>query len=394
MQDAATRIKTFLKSDLGRTLLLAIMWQLVLTAFGILVEKSFSADMNTRSALLGHTYHWDAGWYSKITRGGYSFSPAAPVFYPLFPLAVRVVQILSFGQLGILASSLLLNTACTWIATYALVKISDFYVPKKYRWYTVALFLSSPAAFFMHLYYAEALFCAGAFLAILFALKRQWSWMGVVLAFLTAVRLPAILIVGLCGLEFFRAYEWKPQKILNKHLLWFFLAPLGFLLYGLYLKATNGDFLAMFHGYHATNDWVYHKFNPNIVTSLTEQLRQAKDIIFGARSFDALGFVNIILPLCGLGILLVTSAYSLTKKKLIPLGFFGLASFVFFTLNSDIISVHRYLLPCLSIYIAAIYFINKYFGQFSTILFSIIIYSGALLQSYLFILFVSGKFAG
>ena len=39
-------------------------------------------------------------------------------------------------------------------------------------------FRSAPAAFFLHSFYSEAVFCALGFWAYLFALRRQWLWMG------------------------------------------------------------------------------------------------------------------------------------------------------------------------------------------------------------------------
>lgn len=91
---------------------------------------------------------------------------------------------------------------------------------------------------------------------------------GVILALLTAARLPSLLIIGLCALEYLRSYGWSIKKAFNKHLLWFLLAPLGFIAYALYLYILHGNALGMFSAYDATTDWAYQVFNPNIIETI------------------------------------------------------------------------------------------------------------------------------
>ena len=87
------------------------------------------------------------------------------------------------------------------------------------------LVLSAPAAFFLHVFYGKALFLALSLWAYLFALKRNWIGVGILLALLTAARLPALLVIGLCGLEYLHSYSWNLKKAFNKNILWFLLAP-------------------------------------------------------------------------------------------------------------------------------------------------------------------------
>ena len=94
----------------------------------------------------------------------------------------------------------------------------------------------------------------------------RWSATGS----LTAARLPSILFVALCGLEYLRAYTWNIKQAINKKFLWFLLAPLGLIVYVLYLAVVRGDFFAMLHAYSTTNDWTYQVFNPNIFDTLHE----------------------------------------------------------------------------------------------------------------------------
>ncbi len=233
-----------------------------------------------------------------------------------------------------------------------------------------------------------------AFWAYLFALRRQWGLMAVLLAICTAARLPAVLFVGLCGLEYMRAHKWRVRTLLQPSSLWFLLAPLGFVAYGLFLSLTRSDFLAMFHDYNLTADWTYHVFNPNIAYTMLKEVYAVYLGVVGARPFDAALMVNSVLPTAGLAILLATSLYCLfvVKDQAVPLGIFGLIATILFTLHNNVVSVHRYLLPCLTIYLATALAATKYtrlrlgmYGAMSV---------GILLQTYLVFLFVNNNFAG
>lgn len=375
-------------------LLVAASWQLLMLIFGAIADGAYGGASG--SALLGHMYQWDAGWYASILNGSYGnpTSPS-PVFYPLFPLTVWLAQLITFQAVDALVLGLIINTLSLWLAAVALVKIADFFVPKKYRWWVVALFLTSPAAFFLHMFYSEALFCAVAFWAYLFALRGRWALMGLLLAISTAARLPALLFVGLCGLEFVRAHGWRIKQVLNPKLVWFLLAPLGFVAYGFFLYLARGDFLAMFHGYDLTDDWTYHVFNPNFIYTILKETYIVFLTILGQRPLESQTIVVSVLPVAGLAILFATSLYGLLfiKGRAVPLGIFGLVSLVFFTLHNNTVSIHRYLLPCISIYLATVMLLNSNERLFRPLVY-IAMYGGVLLQAYLIILFTNGTFAG
>lgn len=387
------RAWVFIKSDYGRALILAVIWQLMMTVFGLIAELSFSPRNHSQITTLSHTMYWDANWYLTVINGGYIDNAAAPVFYPIFPLLVYITNGATFGILGIAKSGLLVNTVGLWLAIVALLKISDQFKLDKYRWWIVTLFLTSPAAFFLHMFYGEATFCVVAFWAYLFALKRKWGLMALALALLTATRLPAILFIGLCGLEFLRSHNWNIQRSLNRHLIWFLITPLGLLLYALYLHIARGNALAMIHGYDATNDWVYHVFNPNFISTIFEAFKVTAAMLIGRLPFDSLHLVNATLPLVSLVILFATSIFAIVKKgSMLPLGIFGLVSIIFFSLNNNLVSVHRYVLPCIITYVAVIMLVSR--NEKLVQLLPAVVYVGALIQSYLFILFVSIRFAG
>jgi Gpi18-like mannosyltransferase len=382
-------IRKFFKTDFGIALVATVVWKITMLLIGYLIDSS----MHGATSIISHTAGWDSGWYMTVIRDHYLTNAASAAFYPLFPLLVSIVHFLSFNSIDILTAGQIVNSISVWFVIAALLTLGRNFFGDKNRFWLVALVLCAPAAFFMHVFYSEAIFMAIGFWAYIFALRRNWLYMGILLAILTSARLPSILIIGLCGLEYMRAYDWNMKKIFNKEILYFMLAPIGSVAYGLYLLKTRGDFWAMFHAYQATTDWVYQVFDVNIVKTILKVIYQILRACLGLRPFDNDLLINHILPIISLFILGVSSLYLLIKQKgkSIPLGIFGLAAIVMFTLNSNVVSAHRYILPCLTIYIALIYSTK---GKYQQTILACLCLAGIITQLFLFSLFISNIFAG
>jgi len=388
MKSALTTLKNFIKTDFGIALLIAVIWKILIIAIGYYIDASHSGALS----VLDHTVRWDAGWYLAIIHDHYATIPASAAFYPLFPLLVYIVHTLSFGLIDYPIVAQLINTIAIWLALTVAIKLGRTILGTKSRFLIVLLLLSAPAAFFMHAFYGEAIFIALSFWAYYFALKKNWLGVGILLAVLTSSRLPAILIVALCGLEYLRSYSWNIKEAFNKKLLWFLLAPLGFLAYSFYLSYVQNDFLGMFHAYKATHDWDYQVFNLNLFETARTTGSQLFHGLTGDRPINAEFITNIFLPTVSLIVLSLSSLYLIIKhrQKYLPLGIVGFLSIIMFTINSNVISVHRYILPSLTIYIAVLLFTNKrgrvfvYAACFLSIIVQLFLYSN----------FIKGVFAG
>lgn len=391
---AHAALRRVISSDFGIGLIIALSWQTIMTVIGVYFAMR-SGSPSISDAFVSHMNHWDAGWYQHVLAYAYSpqGSPAAPAFYPLFPGLVGLVSFLSFGLIDHMITGLIINTAALWLVVVAFIRIlRHFTTSRSAIALGVALFLCFPAAFFMHVFYGEAVFVALGLWAYAFALQRRWWAVGALLAVLSAARLPSVLFMALCALEYLRSYGWKIKKALNPHALWFFLAPLGFIVYGTYLAVVRQDFFAMFHAYAATNDWTYQVFSPNIFATIGG----AFSTVIGAtasRQFTYDIFINDFIPLVALAMLIVSSIYCLRlpKGRGVPLGAFGLLATIMFTLNGNVVSVHRYILPCVVIYVSAAAWHRRSWR--SVILWGIALAS-LVLQLYLYMKFVSDVFAG
>ncbi|MEV4316589.1 mannosyltransferase family protein [Actinocrispum sp. NPDC049592] len=356
------RGRRLLHSDWARTFAVVLLFHGALTVLAVLFQGTlpeFHRDPNElsglRPQLLLHTFRWDSVHYNGILNGRYT-DPATPwtaAFYPVFPLAVGLVQTITFGKLGVLASGLIVNFTATWLAATALLRIARHFVRAPWApWLAVSAFLTAPTAYFLHSFYSEATFCAIAFWAYLFALRRKWAWMGLCLIVATTTRLPSALFVLLCLLEFCRAHDWQPRRLLSWNLLWFPAAYIGFGCYALYLKLAVGDGLAMFHAYQY-DEWPYQVTNPNIPQTIARELRTSATAVINA-PVGNWALISHVIPIVGLGILLLAAWWMLRAHRGagVPLAIFGIAAMVMFTLNSNVVSVHRFLLPCIVIYLA------------------------------------------
>lgn len=392
-KDIFAHLKQWLHTPSAKLLLVAVVWQTLLTIVGTIFAAR-TGDASFFANLSQHALKWDAGWYLHIIDQGYGLegSPAAPAFYPLFPLVISLLSAITFYSIPVFVLSILFNTVCVWLILVALRKIlQHFKLSNQAIIFTLALFLAFPSAFFMHVFYSEALFIALAFWGYLFALKGRWWAVGIVLAALTATRLPSLLFLGLYGLEYLRSYQWNIKKAFNKNALWFLLAPVGFIGYALYLLITRGDAFAMFSAYSATNDWTYHHFNPNVISTLYESTATLiTSVASGTFAYNE--FVNIFLPLVAIIALLFSAGVLFAQKnsKYIPLALFGIVSAIFFSLNGNIVSVHRYVLPCILIFVVIALLYTK---RRLIILLPLLLGSVAL-QLFLYMKFATNIFAG
>lgn len=383
--------------------IIVLVWHATLLFLGQIVEcLTFGKNLfiehgyNDTVFFLSHTIRWDSGWLLNVANNFYKDSEPSAAFYPLFPLASFLVSKLSFNFLSIIEAGFLINIVSTIIATVFLSKISLFiFENEKLAWVCTLLFLLLPSAFFLHVFYTEALFCAIAFVSYYLSLKRRWLASCIFLSLLTSTRLPSILFVGLIGLEYFRAKEWSFRN-LDYKALFFLLSPIGFIFYGFFLEYRTGNFFGMFSAYKATTDWAYHVFNINFIETVYKTSLLSLEYIFGIKEIHKYILLsNYIFPLFGYFLLVITSIYSIFKIKGpgIPLGIFGLLSSIMFTLNSNMVSVHRYILPCLVIYLSISHFLKEYYSISDNIIYTALALS-FLLQVWIFSLFVGGYFMG
>lgn len=389
------RFARWLRSDFGRSLTVTCGWHLVLLVLGNAVDLWFSGLRNPGRGIryefspswLAHTLRWDGNWYLAVLQGGYADKAGSTAFYPMFPALTWLVHQASLHALTLVAAGFLVNVVASWLAVVAVLKIARCFVAApRLPWLAVAAVLCGPWAYYLHSFYAEAVFFALGAWAYLFALRRNWVGMGLCLIPLTATRVTAILFVGLCFLEFWRSRGWRWRGLWSVHVVWFPAAALGFYAYAGYLKLVHGDALAMTKAYA---NWPADVFDPNIPATLWRQFVIIARALGGGLQPGHL-VTEQILGLVALAVLLASSGYLLFRLRAngIPLAAFGVASFVMFTVNSNVIAAGRYVLPCVTVYVAVLMWAQRRPKRAATV--GGLCAASAVAQAALFVVFTLG----
>lgn len=209
------------------------------------------------NALAPIYYRWDARHYVDIALSGYGgLAGAVPdrraAFFPVFPLLIRAAM-LPFGRpslvTAVLASIVVVEAAAflAFRALFALVleETGDARAARRSVLYTAVF----PLAMFYFIPYTESIFLLASLGAFLAMRRHQWVRAGVWAGVASGTRLAGILLLPVLLLEIWLA--WR-RGLPRRAELWrgaagLLLAPLGLLLFMLYLWLAKGDPLGFLH---------------------------------------------------------------------------------------------------------------------------------------------------
>jgi hypothetical protein len=159
--------------------------------------------------LLGMWQRWDACWYLKIATFGYEVDERSVAFYPLFPLATRLMSIFTGGHLmlaGMIVSAIAYVAAMTGLL---LLVGQDFGRSVARR---AARFLSVfPAAFFLFAPFTEALYLALVTWTLLAARRRLWWAVALGGALCALTRGQGVLMVAPLAWEAWLVWSGRPR---------------------------------------------------------------------------------------------------------------------------------------------------------------------------------------
>lgn len=179
---------------------------------------------------------WDAANYLHIAQSGYSaLEPLYIAFFPLYPLVVRLVDILVSD---LLSAALAVSLAASVVAGFFLQKLAalefDDSTSQRSLWFLTIF----PTAFFLLLPYTESLFLALSIGAFYCARTRRWTEAGILGMFSAATRMQGILLVPALAYEAWKQKE-KPTRAAG-----LLLIPVGLLAYLALNAWVMGDALA------------------------------------------------------------------------------------------------------------------------------------------------------
>ncbi|MFC7481007.1 mannosyltransferase family protein [Luedemannella flava] len=211
---------------------------------------------------------WDTDWYTIIADLGYHWDGRGPAFFPLYPMLIRITNPILPGSsfhAGVILSALAGLIAMIMMHRLTATFLGDA-VAKRATFYLLAW----PTGFFLVIAYNESLLVALALSSLYLMHRGKWAGAAILAAFASATRTGGVLLMVPFVLEYLRQHQWSPRKI-RLDALWVLVAPLGLVIYMVYLWRSFGDPLAFQHAqsgwfrYGAKPPWTTMQYAWNIV---------------------------------------------------------------------------------------------------------------------------------
>ena len=238
-------------------LALFVATRLIVIAVAAIVEAQFPLSDPTQAfssvPILTSLTTSDAVWYLGIARDGYHLAAVAGsyhdyVFFPLFPLLVRVASVLTLGNVAL--AGVLVANAAAFGAMTLLYRLSVDRLGHEDALRSVAFLAIAPGAVAFAMAYSDSLFLLlslGAFAAVA---GRRDGAMGILYGLAALTRLPGVLL----GIPLLVALIVRDGRMPTARWLWLALGPLALAAFSGYLWQFSGDPLAFLHGQVAWNE--------------------------------------------------------------------------------------------------------------------------------------------
>lgn len=272
---------------------------------------------------------FDTNWYLKIAQRGYSADDGSIVYFPLYPMLIRVVGLMVRDDL--LAAIIVANLALigALVLLYRLsVAVSDEPATRR----TIVYLLLFPAGFFLFAAYTESLFLFCTLGAFFFARQNRW-FVATLLAVLAALaRLQGVLLIVPL------AWLWWQRRNAQKSPFTFyvlFLIPLATIIF---LSFTNLSLLNSYTGeLHARFVLPWENFGTAVAW------------VFAGKA----GFIdvtNLVITL-GFGAMLIVVWQKLPREYAMYAGLMYLAPLFRLTTTQPLVSMVRYVVVLFPVFI-------------------------------------------
>jgi hypothetical protein len=224
---------------------------LVIVAFIEALALPWDRPAYSTAPILGGLTGHDAVYYLGIAADGYHAAPVSGpytdwVFFPLFPLLVRVAAVLTLGDVavaGVLVANLALLVGLGLVATYVR-EVAGRDAARRAAW----LVAFAPGSVAFGLAYSDSLLLAASAGALLALRRGAWLTVAVLFALAALSRPPGILL----GLPLLVG-AWQARRRIGPHLLVLAAGPLAIAGFAAWQGATLGDPLAFIRGQAAWN---------------------------------------------------------------------------------------------------------------------------------------------
>lgn len=291
----------------------------------------FSAFLSPDGNLVNSWVRWDGPHYLDIAKNGYQVNgePALfIVFYPLYPLLIKLV---SFLTQDLAVAALLTSLIFTFIAAILLYELALLDFSRKVALTAVWFLNIFPTSYFLQASYTESLFLTTSLATVYFFRINQFTLAGISGTLASLTRFNGLLLAPTLIMEI--KSGWKV-------LVTVFFTIVGFLIYLLINYVYFNDFFyfiqPLSQNWFKRLDWPWVGIT-NIIGNLSSVTHPDFYIFFS--ELVALIFLIIITPL-------------VSRKIRLSYGIYLLTNLLLLTSTNFILSTPRYLLVLFPIYLA------------------------------------------
>ena len=223
-----------IKSNIAKIVILFVIWRILLFLIAFIspaVIPQFGARFpyyQERLIASGLPHfiwsfgNFDGVHYLGIAKDAYAYQ-YTQVFFPLYPLLIRLVSLLTFGNL--LIAGLLISNIAFFVSLVIFYKLVNKYHGEKIAFWSCLFLLSFPTSFYFGAIYTEGIFFLLIISVFYLFYKKKILLASILGSFASATRLVGLFLIPAISLK------KNIQSIIP-----ILIAPLGFLAYVLYLK--------------------------------------------------------------------------------------------------------------------------------------------------------------
>ena len=212
------------------------------------LTQSFGSVGN---ALAAPAVRWDSNWYIDIAGHGYANPAVEPAFFPLYPLTMRALGLLTGS---VVVSGVLISFVAFFVALVLVHRLTELELGADAARRTVFLIAFFPTALFFTAVYTESLFLALEVGALYAARRGNWWAAGALGTLGAATRNTGVLLAPVLLVVWWTQREGRDTRDVVP----IALVPLGLAAFLVYLEVHVDDALA---SVHATQDYFKREFD-------------------------------------------------------------------------------------------------------------------------------------
>jgi Gpi18-like mannosyltransferase len=177
---------------------------------------------------LGVWQRFDTLWYLRIAAQGYAPNDGSTVYFPLYPLLIRLLGRAFFDNY--LVAALVISSLAYIGVLFCLYKLTEAHFGKASARRSTTYLAIFPTAFFFLAAYTESLFLLLTLAAFLCARRGRW-WLAGTLGLLSSLtRLQGVVLIAPLLYIYLRDRGFSPSR-LDVRIVGLFLIPLGTILF-------------------------------------------------------------------------------------------------------------------------------------------------------------------